>query len=78
MYIYITQACAFGHAAVVETLLEAKADIDRRSCAYERDPCDWTPYATARARGHEHVVQLLLKRGAKPVGFGKRSPPPAT
>ena len=72
------QACAFGHGKVVEALLNAKANINRKSQAYENDPYDWTPLATARVHGHQHVVDMLLRRGAANTGKGHGSPPPAT
>ncbi|MCP4367117.1 MAG: tetratricopeptide repeat protein [Deltaproteobacteria bacterium] len=50
-----------GNTEIVKLLLEAKADIN----AYvEFDGKKWTALSLAKARGHTHIVSLLIKYGA--------------
>ncbi len=53
-------AAAGGHKAVVEALLEAKADPNATSAQGR------TPLSIAAGLGYTAVVETLLKRGAKP------------
>ncbi|XP_061163396.1 ankyrin repeat and SAM domain-containing protein 6-like [Saccostrea echinata] len=52
-------ACEHGEAPVAQTLLDEGVDVD---C--EDDEVGITPLQTAAANGHDHIVRLLLMRGA--------------
>ncbi|XP_062592175.1 ankyrin repeat and SAM domain-containing protein 6-like [Saccostrea cucullata] len=52
-------ACEHGEAPVVQTLLDEGVDVD---C--EDDEVGITPLQTTAANGHDHIVRLLLMRGA--------------
>lgn len=55
----LLSACEHGEAPVVQTLLDEGTDVD---C--EDDEAEITPLQTAAANGHDHIVRLLLMRGA--------------
>ena len=81
----LIEAAASGHAAVVEVLLRANADVDARTKCVERAPrgaalsralLGSTALMRAASRGHATVVRLLI--GAKPDAHLKdvRAAPP--
>ena len=51
-----------GHADMVNLLLKAGTDPNRKSHHFYRD----TPLHRAARNGHKYVVQLLLEGGADP------------
>ena len=53
-------ASCFGHEDVVESLLKARADVDRK------DFHKWTALMWATANRHRNIVKLLLEHGASP------------
>lgn len=60
-------ATSLGHESIVETLLEAEADVNAQSGGFN----SIRPLHLAASKGHAHVAQILLDYGAEvdaPVG----------
>ena len=53
-------ASCFGHADVVQELLQAGAEVDKK------DASQWTPLMWATANHHRDIVEVLLEHGASP------------
>ncbi|EHK16129.1 uncharacterized protein TRIVIDRAFT_228060 [Trichoderma virens Gv29-8] len=60
----LSWACAGGHKAIVQLLLDADVDVN------SQDNDGWTSMQWASERGHEDLVRLMLDKGAK-IGFRK-------
>ncbi|KAF2012349.1 hypothetical protein BU24DRAFT_353607 [Aaosphaeria arxii CBS 175.79] len=56
----LVYASCFGHEDVVETLVEAGADVDKQ------DKNRWSPLMWAMTNRHKGIVKLLLDHGASP------------
>lgn len=64
-------ASSLGHESIVETLLEAEADVNAQSGDFN----SIRPLHLAASKGHAHVAQILLDYGAEvDVPVGKESP----
>ena len=56
----LVYASCFGHADIVQQLLDHKAEVDKK------DASNWTALMWATANHHRDIVELLLKHGASP------------
>jgi ankyrin repeat protein len=57
----LVRACSLGHLAVVERLLQEKADVNAGAANYE----GMTALQAAAGGGHNRVEEYLLQAGAK-------------
>jgi uncharacterized protein len=68
----LMDACEMGHREVVDLLLQAGADVNKKSrISDEGDPGE-TPLMAAATQGYRDIVEKLLKRGADVMAKTRR------
>jgi ankyrin repeat protein len=60
----LSLACALGNGEIINTLLDAKADIDFQFKDEEDKPKNHTALTVAARHGHAEICRLLIERGA--------------